>query len=114
MYRYWTLRQSCSYDLDKGVEYLRALESAAFFLVLAQTRRPTIYGTAEAVPYISRACYPLRRGLFFLAGRMRTGFFFAPLFLLALKVPRRAMSLAPIGEPRPVQASHPGPAEKAP
>jgi hypothetical protein len=46
---------------------------------------------------------------------MRTGFFFPPDFLIVeVELARRAMSLLPMGEPKPVQASQPGPAEKAP
>src|SRR5580700_4347385 len=55
-----------------------------------------------------------RRALFFFAGRMRTGFLPPPFFLVAVETPRRAMILAPMGEPRPVQASQPGPAGNAP
>ena len=54
------------------------------------------------------------RAFFFLAGRMRTGFFLPPFFLVAVEAARSAMSLVPLGEPRPVHASQPGPAEKAP
>ena len=52
--------------------------------------------------------------LFFFAGRLRTGFFPPPFFPAAVDAPRSAISLAPMGEPRPVQASQPGPAENAP
>ena len=41
--------------------------------------------------------------------------FLEPLFFPAVVVPpSNAMSFVPMGEPRPVQASQPGPAEKAP
>ena len=52
--------------------------------------------------------------LFFFAGRVRTGFFPLPFFLVAAEAPRSAMILEPMGEPRPVQASQPGLAENAP
>ena len=35
-------------------------------------------------------------------------------FLLELELASRLISLVPMGEPMPVQASQPGPAEKAP
>jgi len=55
-----------------------------------------------------------RRASFFFAGRVRTGLFPPAFFLVAPEAPRRAMILEPMGEPRPVQASQPGPAENAP
>jgi hypothetical protein len=50
-----------------------------------------------------------RREVFFLAAG------FLPFFLVGgVELPKNGINLAPMGEPRPVQASHPGPAENAP
>ena len=50
---------------------------------------------------------------FFAADLVFAGDFFAA-FLTELELASRLMSFVPMGEPRPVQASQPGPAEKAP
>src|ERR1700691_1445587 len=98
MYRYRTLRQSCSYELGNGWRKRRSSASylASYSFVILN--------------YLALT----RRALFFFAGRLRTGFFPPPFFPAAAEAPRRVMSLEPIGEPRPVQASQPGPAENAP
>src|SRR5271163_2033243 len=98
MYRYRTLRQSCSYELGNG---WRKRNSSASCL-------------ASYAFVILNYLALTRRAFFFFAGRMRTAFLPPPFFLVAVEAPRRAMILEPMGEPRPVQASQPGPAEKAP
>ena len=54
--------------------------------------------------------------LFFFAGFLFAGGadFLVAAFLTELELASRLMSFVPMGEPRPVQASQPGPAEKAP
>jgi hypothetical protein len=48
----------------------------------------------------------------FFVGRLRIGFFFPPLELPLEEGFTVLISFVPMGEPRPVQASHPGPAVK--
>ena len=51
---------------------------------------------------------------FFAADLVFAGDFLVAAFLTELELASRLMSFVPMGEPRPVQASQPGPAEKAP
>ena len=58
----------------------------------------------------------LRCAASFRTGFLCTGgfFFTGGFFLVGVEAPRSVINWTPIGEPRPVQASQPGPAENAP